>query len=82
MMLCFLPGCLLGDTNRGTVAENMEQFVRKTTLTTPLQPTICWPMLMEQASWGIESVDMITAMRYLDLYEEAHSGPKSSRFAL
>lgn len=62
------------DTNRGTVAENMEQFVANH----PDHSGAAYNMLAYaygQASWGIESVDMITAMRYLDLYEEAHSGP-------
>ena len=65
------------DTNRGTVAENMEDFVEAY----PDHAASAYNMLAyayADASWGVEEADMVRALRYLDLYDAAHEGPNAA----
>ena len=65
------------DNNRGTIAENMEGFVNDY----PDHAASAYNMLAyayADASWGVEEADMIRALRYLDLYEDAHAGPNAA----
>lgn len=65
------------DRNRGTVAANMENFVSDY----PDHAASAYNMLAyayADASWGAEEANMVQAMRYLDLYEEAHAGPNAA----
>jgi len=65
------------DTNRGTVAENMEDFVEAY----PDHAASAYNMLAyayADASWGVEEADMVRALRYMDLYDAAHEGPNAA----
>ena len=65
------------DAERGTVAANMEAFAAEY----PDHAASAYNNLAyayAQANWGVEEVDMIKAMRYLDLYEQGHDGPNAS----
>jgi len=65
------------DTNRGTVAENMEDFAEAY----PDHAASAYNMLAyayADAGWGVEEADMVRALRYLDLYDAAHEGPNAA----
>ena len=65
------------DSNRGTIAENMEGFVSDF----PAHAASAYNMLAyahADASWGVEEANMVQALRYLDLYDDAHSGPNAA----
>jgi hypothetical protein len=65
------------DGETGTPAANWEAFAAKH----PDHASAAYNQLAYaygQASWGIEEVDMIRALRYMDLYEETHDGPNAA----
>jgi len=65
------------DSDKGTVAENMEAFVEAY----PDHAASAYNMLAYAYAgpgWGIEEANMVRALRYLDLYDAAHEGPNAA----